>query len=157
MKGRQVPYERRTMTKPECNEETQPRKDDRAGADNTRRADPDPRGEVDIGANEVPPYDGRTVGGRKPETGTARAFGSEAPVEKSLRPASQEAPDQQDATDQAPEGVGESTTRRGENVIREEGEEPGRTHTGTDDSLAQRPTGESTPRVETGVQPAADA
>jgi hypothetical protein len=53
----------------------------------------------------------------------------------------------------APEGVGESTTRRGEDIIKEEGKEPGRIDTGTDDSPAQRPTGESTPRDRTSVKP----
>lgn len=134
----------------------QPAKDDRSGTDNGRGTTPDAGGEIDTGASEVPPYEGRTAGAAKPATGTARAFGSEAPLENPESPASQEVPDQQSATDQAPEGVGESTTRRGEDVIDEEGEEPGRTHTGTDDSQAQRPTGESTPRDETGIQPAED-
>lgn len=132
-------------------------KDDRAGGDYTRGTNPDPGGEIDIGASAVPPYDGRTLGGAKPDSGTARAFGSEAPLENPESPASQEAPDQQSADDQAPEGVGESTTRRGEDVIREEGDEPGRTHTGTDDSPAQRPTGESTSRDETSIQPGDDS
>ncbi|MBT2538863.1 hypothetical protein [Arthrobacter sp. ISL-69] len=135
---------------------TRPPKDDRAGGDYTRGVNPDPGGEIDIGTSEVPPYDGRTVGGGKPATGTARAFGSESPLENPESPASPEVPDKHSATDQAPEGVGESTARRGEDVIREEGEEPGRTHTGTDDSLAQRPTGESNPRDETSVKPAED-
>jgi hypothetical protein len=132
---------------------TQPPKGDQADGDNTRGSSPDPGGDIDIGASAVPPYDGRTLGGAKPDSGTARAFGSEAPLENPESPASQEAPDQQSPDDQAPEGVGESTTRRGEDVIREEGDEPGRTHTGTDDSPAQRPTGESTSRDETSIKP----
>jgi hypothetical protein len=50
------------------------------------------------------------------------------------------------------EKVGESTTRRGEDVAKEE-REPGRYDTGTDGSPANRPTGESTPRDTSGVNP----
>ena len=47
--------------------------------------------------------------------------------------------------------VGESTTRRGEDVI-EEGKEPGR-HDGPAQGESQRPTGTSTARDVTGVDP----
>jgi hypothetical protein len=57
----------------------------------------------------------------------------------------------------APEGVGESINRRGEDVIKEEGKETGREGTGTDAGPAERPTGESSPRDATGVQPPEDA
>jgi hypothetical protein len=53
----------------------------------------------------------------------------------------------------APDGVGESTTRSGEGVVREEGKEAGRSDTGTDDTPAQRPTGTSSARDMTGVDP----
>ena len=52
----------------------------------------------------------------------------------------------------APEGVGESTTRRGEDVVKEEGKEPGREDTGTHPTPAERPTGESSPRDSTAVK-----
>jgi hypothetical protein len=49
-------------------------------------------------------------------------------------------------------GVGESTTRRGEDVIKEEGAEPGRNpNQGT--KGADRPYGSSTSRASTGVDP----
>ncbi len=48
------------------------------------------------------------------------------------------------------EHVGESMTRRGEDVAKEE-HEPGRHSTGTDGTPANRPTGESTGRDVTGV------
>ena len=49
-------------------------------------------------------------------------------------------------------GVGESTTRRGEDVIKEEGPEPGRKpNEGT--SGADRPYGTSDARAATGVDP----
>ncbi|WP_427007884.1 hypothetical protein [Pseudarthrobacter sp. H2] len=85
--------------------------------------------------------------------GTARAWGSEPPVKEPAQPGSDETPE--DAA-MAPEGVGESTTRRGEDVIKGEGKEPGREDTGTHPTPADRPTGESSPRDATGVKPPED-
>ncbi len=85
--------------------------------------------------------------------GTARAWGSEPPVKEPAQPGSDETPE--DAA-MAPEGVGGSTTRRGEDVIKEEGKEAGREDTGTDAGPAERPTGESSPRDATGVEPPED-
>ena len=85
--------------------------------------------------------------------GTARAFGSEPPLKEPAQPGSDETPD--DAA-MAPEGVGESTTRRGEDVVKQEGTEPGREATGTDATPAGRPSGESSPRDSTGVKPPED-
>jgi hypothetical protein len=51
-----------------------------------------------------------------------------------------------------PEGVGESTTRRGEDVSGQEGKEPGRYDSGTQ-GQSERPTGGSTQRDSTGVDP----
>ena len=56
----------------------------------------------------------------------------------------------------APDDVGESTSRRGEDMVDSEGKEPGREDTGTDDTAAQRPTGTSTERDITGVRPQED-
>ncbi len=53
----------------------------------------------------------------------------------------------------APAGVGESVAHRGENMTEEEGKEAGRIDTGTDGTKADRPTGTSTPRDITGVDP----
>ncbi|MDP9072832.1 MAG: hypothetical protein M3N98_01435 [Actinomycetota bacterium] len=53
----------------------------------------------------------------------------------------------------APEGVGESVGHRGENMLAEDGKEAGRTDTGTDGTPANRPTGTSTARDSTGVNP----
>ena len=85
--------------------------------------------------------------------GTARAFGSEPPLKEPAQPGSDETPE--DAA-MAPEGVGESTTRRGEDVVKQEGQEPGREETGRDATPAGRPMGESTPRDSTGVKPPQD-
>lgn len=50
-----------------------------------------------------------------------------------------------------PDGVGESITRRGENVVDDDGKEAGRFDDGTDGTPADRPTGGSTTRDATGV------
>ena len=55
--------------------------------------------------------------------------------------------------EEPPEGVGESVARRGEDMIKHEGKEAGRHDSGTDDSEAERPTGGSTSRDHTGVDP----
>jgi hypothetical protein len=51
-----------------------------------------------------------------------------------------------------PENVGESTTRRGEDVVKEEGQESGRETLGTKGE-SDRPYGTSTARDATGVDP----
>jgi hypothetical protein len=72
----------------------------------------------------------------------------------------EEAPSDTPAADpEAPEpapgasSVGESTTRRGEDVVEREGKEPGRVDTGREDTPAGRPTGTSTRRDTTGINP----
>jgi hypothetical protein len=86
-------------------------------------------------------------GGTAP--GTARAWGSEPPLKEPANPGSAEAPE--DAA-MAPDDVGVSTTRRGEDVIKEEDKEAGRERTEADASPAGRPAGESSPRHATGVK-----
>jgi len=81
--------------------------------------------------------------------GTARAFGSEPPLKEPAQPGADETPE--DAA-QAPANVGVSINRRGEDVIKEEGSEAGREHTGTDESPSGRPTGESSARDATAVK-----
>lgn len=55
--------------------------------------------------------------------------------------------------EQAPAGVGESVGHRGEDMTAEDGKEAGRQDTGTDGTAADRPTGSSTARDSTGVDP----
>jgi hypothetical protein len=52
--------------------------------------------------------------------------------------------------DAPPPGVGESTTRRGEDIEEQEGKDAGRYDTGTK-GPAERPTGKSTPRDSTSI------
>jgi len=51
-----------------------------------------------------------------------------------------------------PDGVGESMTRRGEDVVEDEGKEAGRHDAGTQGET-ERPVGTSTARDSTGVDP----
>ena len=81
--------------------------------------------------------------------GTARAWGSEPPLKEPAQPGSDETPE--DAA-MAPDDVGVSTTRRGEDVVNEEGEEAGREKTESDATPSGRPAGESSPRHATGVK-----
>jgi hypothetical protein len=75
--------------------------------------------------------------------------GEDAPNEPEQPTGTSQGPDGK----MAPEGVGDSITRSGEDVVKDEGKEPGRQDRGTDDTPAQRPTGTSTPRDATGIAP----
>lgn len=128
-------------------------KDDRLGNNDNRGANPGPGGEADTEGSAVPPYEGRTTSRDEPAEGTARAWGSEPPAKEPAHPGSGETP--ADA-EPAPEGVGESTTRRGEDVVKQEGKEAGRQETGTHEAPSDRPTGTSEPRDATALKPPED-
>ena len=125
------------------------------GGSASRGPNPDPGGEVEPGGL-VPPYEGRTR-----ERGTSES--SEALTESvksqmaetdSGRPGAT-ASRANEVTHDVPEsplGVGESTTRRGEDVADRDDKEPGREDTG-EEGEAQRPTGSSDARDLTGVDP----
>jgi hypothetical protein len=53
---------------------------------------------------------------------------------------------------ESPKGVGESVSRRGEDIVEDEGKEPGRVDLGTK-GASERPVGTSTARDSTGVDP----
>ncbi|HUR23957.1 MAG TPA: hypothetical protein VMZ73_08825 [Acidimicrobiales bacterium] len=121
----------------------------------------------------VPPYEGRTTGERDEigeelrgtverqladtKTGNPGATASpavESPVGAGEVATSSAGAGEQTATraDAATPGdVGTSTTRRGEDVVEEDGED-GRHRTGTQGE-SQRPVGESTARDSTGIDP----
>lgn len=87
------------------------------------------------------------------ENPITRSSGDNVPPPGPGREPSDEEESGVEATDteaKTPLGVGESTTRRGEDVIKEEGKEPGRSDTGAK-GKAQRPTGTSDPRDTTAV------
>jgi hypothetical protein len=93
-----------------------------------------------------------STGNAETRAGVSRAMGSEPPLREPNEPA---APDDDTSGTEPPSGVGESTTRRGEDVSKahHEGKEAGRHDTGTSDDPAQRPTGKSTDRDQTGIDP----
>jgi hypothetical protein len=108
---------------------------------------PDPAGEETAAQGAEKSAADATAEGTAP--GTARAFGSQPPLKEPAQPGADETPE--DAA-QAPADVGVNINRRGEDVIKEEGTEAGREHTGTDESAAGRPAGESSARDATAVK-----
>lgn len=121
----------------------------------------------------VPPYEGRTTGDRDEigeelrgtverqldETKTGNPGATASPAVESPVGAGEVATGSAGAGDQTatradaatPGDVGTSTTRRGEDIVEEEGED-GRHRTGTQGE-SQRPVGESTPRDSTSIDP----
>lgn len=123
--------------------ETNPPKDDTIGNDYSHGPNPNPGGDIDTSGSALPPYEGRTTGEEEhsrekgPEPHRHEDDGFEGDPED-LMP---------------PKGVGESTSRRGEDIAEKDGKEAGRVDTGTSDDGSERPTGESTARDRTSVGP----
>lgn len=123
--------------------------------------------------DNVPPYEGRSTGSsddlgdeltgtverQLEDTKTGRPGATSSPAQERPVGAGEVARGAAGAGDQTatradaatPGGVGTSTTRRGEDVVDEDGED-GRHTTGTQGE-SQRPVGTSTPRDSTGVDP----
>jgi hypothetical protein len=80
-----------------------------------------------------------------------RLKGEEAPSDSDRKV--QVGPTGGEEGEMAPEGVGESVARRGEDMAKHHGKEAGRHDSGSDGSNADRPTGGSTARDSTGVDP----
>lgn len=112
----------------------------------------------------VPPYDRRSTERGSSESSQAltesvgdqlegveggNAGQTASPVDE--RPASSDALGGPDP--ESPHNVGESTSRRGEDIADKDGKEPGRQDAGVEDTPAQRPVGTSTPRDMTGINP----
>lgn len=137
-------------------------KQDRIGNDYREGTNPNPGGTIDTGDSLVPPYDERSKGGSdtaaQTESLEARAesvrrqkAGEDAP--KEANPESLVGPTGGSPGKEPPKGTGESINRHGEDVAKSDGKEAGRYDTGTEDTEAERPTGESTARDRTGVDP----
>jgi hypothetical protein len=123
---------------------------------------PDPGGKNEPGGL-VPPYEGRTQGPGESESAAAGATSVESQMAETdsgqpgatASPAVESPVEPHEVTDEVPDsplGVGESTNRRGEDVIKQDGKEPGRDHSGTEGE-AERPAGTSDARDVTGVNP----
>jgi hypothetical protein len=81
-------------------------------------------------------------------------MGSERPLAEPAQPGADAEPDPAGAAAaMPPKGVGESVSRRGEDLAEREGKESGRDDTGTDDAAAGRPVGHSDLRDKTSVDP----
>ncbi len=105
---------------------------DSIGDDYSRGANPDPGGEVSTEGSAVPPYAGREDGGGAMESdSTNRAYGTKAPEHEPVQPGSDaEQPD----SAMAPDDVGQSINRRGEDISSKDGKEAGRHDEGEDAS-----------------------
>jgi hypothetical protein len=123
--------------------------------------------------DNVPPYEGRSTGRsddlgdeltgtidrQLEETKAGRPGATTSPADESPVRSGEVSSGAGGAGDQTatradaatPQGVGTSTTRRGEDVVEEEGED-GRHRTGTQGE-SQRPVGTSTPRDSTSIDP----
>jgi hypothetical protein len=131
-------------------------KQDRIGNDYHEGSNPNPGGTIGTGDSPVPPYEDRADGdsdtqGAKSESVRRQLTAEDAPEE--ANPESLVGPTGGKKGQEPPAGVGESVARRGEDMIEHHGKEAGRHDTGTDDSEAERPTGESTERDRGGVDP----
>lgn len=128
--------------------ETNPPKGDRIGNDYREGTNPDPGGEVDTSDSAVPPYDERNRGKNERAEGVERMLSGQEAPEDTVQPESS-APIRSDAK-MAPEGVGESTSRRGEDIKAKDDKEAGR-HDEATEGQAERPVGTSDERDVTGI------
>lgn len=128
---------------------------DRVGGDYREGSNPLPGGDVDLSGSAVPPYDDRSTGDTEVAAGVPRAMGSEEPLEEPKQPGDGPPPaggETLSDDDKAPDNVGESVNRRGEDQADKEGKEPGREEHGTEPDTG-RPAGGSTPRDQTSINP----
>jgi hypothetical protein len=143
------------MTEQTPSEDVEAPQDDRTGGDYREGSNPQPGGDVDLSGRALPPYDDRSTGDEETAAGVPRAFGSDEPLEEPKLPGDGPPPaggDTLDAGDEAPDNVGESVNRRGEDQADKEGREPGRVEHGTEPDTG-RPAGGSTPRDRTSINP----
>ena len=116
---------------------------------------PKPGGEQEVGA-PVPPYEGRQTEMKEGyERHTEKVFSGADDVPpgpgREISDEEREGVPPTDTEATSPLGVGESINRRGEDVVRQEGEE-GREHTGTR-GRSDRPAGVSDERDSSSVDP----
>jgi len=97
--------------------------------------------------SEVPPYDDRSSGRNERAEGPERMLRGEEPPKDTVQPESSASSGE---GEMAPEGVGESINRRGEDVVKREGTEAGRETEGTK-GQSDRPYGSSDERDKTGI------
>jgi hypothetical protein len=136
--------------------EVQAPRQDRIGNDFREGTNPAPGGTVDTGDALIPPYEGRSEGEnltdeqKQRAEDVERALTGQDALEEPTQPESAAVGDRDGKM--APSGVGESMTRSAEDVVKEEGKEPGRQDTGREGESG-RSTGTSTARDKSAVDP----
>lgn len=161
---------------PGSDEQVKPPKDDRVGNDYSRGPNPNPGGDIDTADSALPPYEGRsesTEDATRPGSDEpGRIGGGAGPVEHdemkapepestpggaTASPADEQPARQAPETEKADPGTGpahHSGTPRGEDTAEREGKEAGREDSGVRaEDAADRPTGESSERDQTSVDP----
>jgi hypothetical protein len=132
------------------------------GGRSDRGPNADPGGEV-VPGGLVPPYEGRSTEQGSTESAEALTDSIETQLAdtatgehgQTASPAEESPVQPHEVSHEVPEtplGVGESTTRRGEDVAEQEGKEAGRHQAGTEGE-AERPTGGSDSRDASGAAP----
>jgi hypothetical protein len=130
-------------------------KGDRVGNDYREGPNPNPGGEIDTGDSLVPPYEGRSTAYADTDDKARRAEGVKEMLTGQVAPEEAVQPESSADTygrgEMAPDDVGQSFGRRGEDESLRRSE-PGRETTGTNDDSG-RPEGTSTARDRTSVDP----
>ena len=144
------------MSEADQPDEVRAPKQDRIGNDYREGTNPAPGGTIDTGDALVPPYENRSDGEDRTDEqkqraeDVERALTGQAARREPTQPESSAVGEQEGKM--APSGVGESVSRSGEDVVKGEGKEAGRQDTGHD-GAAGRPTGTSSARDKSGVDP----
>lgn len=128
--------------------ESHPANTDRIGNDFSYGNNPSPGGDVSTDTSAVPPYEGRNDGSERQTDSTARAMGSQAPEHEPVQPGSDT---NQPASAMAPDDVGQSINKRGEDAAKGDGKEAGRHDENSEGGLGDRPVGSSDNGDQTGV------
>jgi hypothetical protein len=132
--------------------ETNAPKGDRLGKDYDKGPNPNPGGEIDTGDSVLPPYEDRSTETTNSRDMEAMAHSRDVTREQGAAPgrATSDRDTQSPADDLPPAGVGESSGRRGEDMVDGDGKEAGRQDEGTK-GKSDRPEGSSDDRDRTGV------
>jgi hypothetical protein len=128
-----------------------PPKADRVGKDYDKGPNPNPGGDIDMGDSLIPPYDDRSTESSNSRDMEAMAHSRDVTHEQGAAPGRATSDrDTQSASDFPPKGVGDSSSRRGEDIRDDEGQEAGRHDEGTK-GKSDRPEGSSDDRDRTGI------
>jgi hypothetical protein len=129
-----------------------PPKADRLGKDYDKGPNPNPGGDIDTGDSVLPPYEDRSTESSNSRDMEGMAHSRDVSDEQGAAPgrATSDRDIQSPSEDMPPGGVGESLSRRGEDMRDDEGKEAGRQDDGTKGE-SDRPEGSSDDRDRTGI------